>query len=76
MLCFDHEDIVFFGTEITQNSSRLEINILSCNNRLTHLGGVDDRIPEDCVANLDEQIEYLGPLNLIIYYNQQSFMED
>ena len=68
--CFDWSEIEFFGTERTKSNARLEILFLPCNHRLTHLGGKEDRIDPECVEDLAEQIAYLGPLNMILYYNQ------
>ena len=59
-----------------RNHSQLEIVVLPCNHRLTHIGGTDDRIPDDCEENLDEQIKYLGPLNMLVYFNQARFMQN
>ena len=56
LYCFDQangeeDDLVFYGNERGMDSARLEINVLPCNHRLSHLGGKDDRIPDDCVAD-------------------------
>ena len=52
--CLDQTGIKLFGNEQDRNESRLEISVLPCNHRLTHIGGAEDRIPDDCVADLDE----------------------
>lgn len=52
--CIDWEGIEFFGTERTFSNSRLEILFLPCNHRLTHLGGKDDKIYPECVADLEK----------------------
>ena len=33
-------------------------------------------IPENCVADLEQQIKYLGPLNMFIYHNQANFVKN
>ena len=52
--CLDQAEIKLFGNEQDLNESRLEISVLPCNHRLTHIGGAEDRIPDDCVADLNE----------------------
>lgn len=54
LMCFDWTDIEFYGTERTLNNARIEILFLPCNHRLTQLGGKEDRIDPECVADLDE----------------------
>ena len=50
--------------------------LLPCNHKLTTLGAKDDRIDENCVADLDKQIEWLGAINFLIYHNQETFREE
>lgn len=71
MMCIDweQEDIDLFGPESGGNYSELDVMIVPCNMRLTNFGGLDDRIASDCVENLDEQRKYLGPMNMLIYFN-------
>lgn len=66
---WDKHDIELQGLEFDQKQKRLEIIFLPCNHRLTPFGGDDDRIDDDCVADLNEQIKYLTVLNMIVYYN-------
>ena len=70
MWCFDWTDLAFYGNERNLNNARLEIIVLPCNHRLTQLGAKDDRMDPTCIADLEQQINYLGPLNMILYYNQ------
>lgn len=42
--------------------------------RLTQIGGESDRISPDCVADLDKQIQYLGSMNFVVYFNRQELM--
>ena len=73
---WDKADINLHGNENKKNYEIIEIMVLPCNHRLTHIGDTEDRITEECVADLDAQIEYLGPLNLIFYYDQKIFKQD
>ena len=52
MWCIDWSKIALFGNERNLNAARVEFHVLPCNHRLTHLGGKDDRIHPECVANL------------------------
>ena len=45
--------------------------VVPCNMRLTHVGGKRDRIDPECVNDLQKQIDYLGSLNFVTYYNRQ-----
>ena len=72
----EEADISIFGNERDRNNMRLEIHVLPCNHRLTHIGGSDDRIPQNCIGDLDEQIKYLGSLNMLTYFNQESFLQN
>ena len=36
----------------------------------------DDRIDPQCVNDLDQIIEYLGPINFLILTNEESFVQD
>lgn len=40
----------------------------------THLGYKDDSIHPECVADLEKQIEYLGPLDFMLYHTEQVFV--
>ena len=48
----------------------VEIMVVPCNMPLKHVGGFSDRIDQDCIPDLNQQIEYLGPMNWIVYSNQ------
>jgi len=37
------------------------------------MGYTEDSVREDCVADLDAQKEYLGPLNVNLYFNNEKF---
>ena len=56
LLCIDWEEsgVDFYGLESTGKLGTVEINIVPCNLKLTtkFLGGLDDRISDNCVANL------------------------
>ena len=47
---------------------------MPCNMRNTEVGGLDDNISKECVADLAAQIEYMGPMNMQMYYNTERFI--
>ena len=71
MFCLDwSEDISIYGNERNDNYQRIELVLVPCNYLHTHLGFEGDTIHPDCVANLDEQIDYLGPIEFLMYYTE------
>ena len=44
-----------------------------CNYLHTHLGFDRDSIDKDCNADLNAQIEYLGPLDFLLYHTEEVF---
>ena len=47
--------------------------MLPCNYIHTFQGYEDDSIAPGCIADLKAQQDYLGPLNVWIYYNHEKF---
>ena len=76
MLCIDWETagVEFYGTESSGTYSELDVVVMPCNMRNTALGGLDDNISNECVADLAAQIEYMGPMNMQTYYNTERFI--
>ena len=50
--------------------------LMPCGSLETLEGGKEDRIPDDCNYNKQAMLDYLGPLNLIVYYNTGEFQLD
>lgn len=77
LYCLDEEDFdyLLFGTQEVKTFGSLQFMAVPCNMRLTHIGAkTDDRIDPNCVDDLQKQIEYLGSLNFVVYYNRQQFV--
>lgn len=76
-MCVDWDslNIDLHGTETDADHTHIDLMFLPCNHRLTKLGALDDRIDDECVPILEEQIKYLGELDLILYYNQEFFAQ-
>lgn len=75
MFCLDWHDakLRLYGNEKNTNFQRLEIIFLPCNYLHTHLGYEGDSVHPECVADLQQQIDYLGPLDFMIYHTQEGF---
>ena len=43
---------------------------------LDFVGDLDDEIASECIWDLDQQIEYIGSPNLVVYYNKEKFILD
>ena len=54
LICIDWKqaNLLLQGNEKTNNYEILELMVLPCNHRLTHLGDTEDRIPAECIADL------------------------
>ena len=71
MYCLDQdEEIDLYGNERNNNHARLEIILLPCNYVHSHLGYEGDSVHPECIADLAKQTEYLGPLNMMLYYSE------
>ena len=73
MMCLDWEraGIDLYGPESGGTYAELDFMIVPCNMRLTNFGAEDDRISPECKPDLADQIKYLGPMNMLIYYNEE-----
>ena len=38
-----------------------------------YLGYTEDKVSDECRANLQEQIDYLGPIDVLMYYNDEKY---
>ena len=74
MYCLDWtEDILLHGNERNDEYTRIEVVLNPCNYIHSHLGYEGDRVHPDCIPDLDKQIEYLGPINFIVYHTEDKF---
>ena len=74
LFCLDLDklyDLPLFGTQAVKTFGSLQFMAVPCNMRLTHIGGLSERISPTCVDDLEKQIEYLGSMNFVTYYNKQ-----
>ena len=52
---------------------RLSIAVVPCNARRTELAFLEEPIGEECVPDLQAQIDYLGAVQFMIYFNTERF---
>ena len=74
MLCVEWTDenpFEIFGYEHEDEYSRLEVVLLPCNYLHTQLGYEDDSIHPECIGDLESQIQYVGPSQMLILTNQE-----
>lgn len=63
------EELPIWGETSSGQHQRIEMLLVPCNYVHSYMGYEGDFIRDDCVADLEKQIEYLGPLDLSIYFN-------
>ena len=75
MMCIDWEEnpVLLFHNESQPSFRSLDIMLLPCGQPETNIGGAVDRIPDDCEFDRNKLIEYLGPLQMLIYHNYGDF---
>lgn len=54
----------------------MDIVFVPCNYHHQLDGGYDDEVHPDCVWDQQEQLDYLGPLDLTIYITEDSFIQN
>jgi hypothetical protein len=71
LYCVDEWDDDMFagGEEEASEYQRLDFAVVPCNYIHYEFGDVGDTISEDCIADLDAQIAYMGPIQMILYLN-------
>ena len=75
MFCLDWsaQELLLYGNEKNYEYQRIEIVLTPCNYIHTHLGYDLDSVHKDCVADLDAQINHLGPLDFVLYHTEEVF---
>ena len=76
MQCVDLEtgSIEIFGNENNDNYQRIDVAIIPCNIQRSYT--ISSPIPDECDHSYENQLAYLGPLNLFIYTSQEVFEKD
>ena len=62
---------MIYGKEIDADYQRIDIAMLPCNYVHAEFSpGDPSTVSEDCIADRQQQIEYLGPINWLIYFSE------
>lgn len=78
LFCLDWDklgdDIAIWGTENDEISyQRFEYVMIPCNYVHTTFGPTGDSVADECIADRDKQIEYLGNMRMIFLTTEQVF---
>ena len=80
MMCLDwsngDEDYFVYGREVDIQYQRIDVVMTPCNFIYTLNGIKDDTVSDDCVPDLEKQVEYLGPLNWLVYFTEEVLQQD
>ena len=74
MFCVDWNDdepFELLGHERDDNFARFDIVLNPCNYLHTLLDYKDDSVSSECVTDLQKQIQYIGPSQVITYVNME-----
>ena len=74
LYCIDQEylkDIEIYGGDNDEEHQKISLLMVPCN--YLHPNYPEDTIHPECIADLEAQKAYLGPLNWKIYHTQESF---
>ena len=76
MFCldWDNEDLLIYGKKTGSQFQELEILMTPCNYLHTELEYEGDSISDDCIDDLDAQIEYLGTIHVVLYHTEEIFI--
>ena len=76
--CIDWDEaaIELWGTMGAGNYGSFEFVLFPCNQGLSYFGasGKDLEYHPDCIADKQQQIDYLGSPNLLVYHNMESIV--
>ena len=51
----------------------IEIYLLPCNYVHTYMGYTGDSVADECIADQQAQQDYLGPLEVVMYVNEETY---
>ena len=72
MYCIDQPDDFFLqGNENNAKFQYFEMIMVPCNYLHTEFGYTEDSISPECIGDLQKQLDYLGPLNTVMYHTQE-----
>lgn len=73
--CIDplETDFEVSGGLNSRNWQSLDIVLVPCNYVHATWGYTEDFIADECIADLDQQLAHLGPVNFLLYINDSTF---
>ena len=76
MFCldWDNKDLLLYGSDSKDEYQALEILMTPCNYLHQEYDFDGNSIYDDCRWDLNEQIDYLGNLNFVLYHTEEIFM--
>ena len=70
LFCLDWKDsFLLYGEAIDDSAQMMEFYLLPCNYVHSYMGYTGDSISKECVADQEKQQEYLGKLQVFMYFN-------
>ena len=81
LFCLDWDnieigDIAVWGVSNDDNYQRWEFVLLPCNYVHKEFGDGNDTVHEQCNSNHDDQMAYLGNMNVVMYVSDANFIRD
>lgn len=75
LFCVDpvETDYEVYGGLNSNDYQSVDIVLVPCNYVHAKWGYKEDFVSEECIADLDQQLAYLGPVNFLLYINDSSF---
>jgi len=76
-MCVDWSTIYLQGRDSGANYRTMDVMLTPCNFKPDiNASDAENRIPEDCNWDKDKLIEYIGPSQMLLYYNVGRFQLD
>ena len=75
-MCIDWKAVQLKATEFGPEYQTIDIMLMPCGSDDTLYGGIEPRIPDDCNFDRQKMLDYLGPLQMLIWKNVGRFQLD
>mgnify|MGYP000520963955 FL=1 len=65
---------MYIGGDFSSNDYQsLDFILTPCNYIHNEMSAYGDTVAPECIADLDAQLEYMGPLDIVIFMNSERF---
>ena len=71
--CIDEDELEIYGNFSTDSNSHIEFLMLPCNTLFREWGYEGDTVADECIWDLQKQQEYLGQINVLLYFNEENY---